>query len=355
MEFFNQDDRTALEAKEYVQSLAFGPIAFQASRALANLGILDLVENGRPQGVTLEDVAAGANLPVYGTRVLLAAGLGIGLLTVEQDRFHLTKAGYFLLHDAMTRVNVDFVNDICYAGMMGLEKSVLEGKPAGLTAFGAWPTIYEALSHLPETARASWLKFDHFYSDAAFPDALPIVFRSAPRRILDVGGNTGRWASQCVRYSKDVQVCIADLPGQLKMAEAELRKQEGNARITFFPINVLAPETEFPSGFDAIWMSQFLDCFSEDQIRSILGKCRKGMDAKSRLFILEPFWNRQRFRAGAFSLQMTSLYFTAMANGNSQIYESGLFLSLLKESGFLIEEQFDHLGVSHSLILCRPS
>ena len=55
---------------------------------------------------------------------------------------------------------------------------------------------------------------------------------------------------------------------------------------------------------------------------------------------LEPFWDRQKFRASAFSLQMTSLYFTAMANGNSQMYASGLFLSLLKDAGFAVEEQY---------------
>ena len=237
--------------------------------------------------------------------------------------------------------------------MSALEKSVVEGKPAGLKEFGDWTTIYEALSQLPDTAKASWLKFDHYYSDAAFPEVLPLVFKSKPRRILDVGGNTGKWAMRCVQYSKDVQVCIADLPGQLNMAREKIQNHEWSARITCFPVNVLDQNSEFPSGFDAIWTSQFLDCFSEDQIRFILAKCRKAMDCQSRLFILEPFWDRQRFRAAAFSLQMTSLYFTAMANGNSQMYHSDLFLSLLKDSGFVIEEQFDHLGVSHSLVICK--
>ena len=353
MELFNKDNRTALEAKEYVQFLAFGPIAFQAARALVNLGILSLVEKARSAGAIVEVVARETNLTAYGVRILLEAGLGIGLLTVEAGRFHLTKAGHFLLHDEMSRINLNFVNDVCYRGMSNLEKSILEGKPAGLKEFGDWTTIYEALSQLPDAAKASWLKFDHYYSEAAFPAALPLVFKSAPRRILDVGGNTGRWALRCVQFSEDVQVCIADLPGQLDMAREKIQNQAQSARITYFPVNVLDQKSEFPSGYDAIWMSQFLDCFSEDEIRFILAKCRKAMSPQSRLFILEPFWDRQRFRAAAFSLQMTSLYFTAMANGNSQMYHSSLFLSLLQDSGFGIENQFDHLGISHSLIVCK--
>jgi hypothetical protein len=36
------------------------------------------------------------------------------------------------------------------------------------------------------------------------------------------------------------------------------------------------------------------------------------------------------------------------------MYHSRLLLSLIRESGFEIEEQFDQLGVGHSLIVSRP-
>ena len=355
MNFFKQDHRTAVEAKEYAQFLAFAPMAFQASRALVKLGLLAAVEKSRPRGITSAEAAEKTGLTVYGARVLLEAGLGIGLVTLHDDRFLLTRTGHFLLHDEMTRVNFDFVNDVCYHGAFELEKSVREGRPEGLKVFGEWPTIYEALSQLPEPVRESWLKFDHYYSDAAFDAVLPIVFKHPPRRLLDIGGNTGRWAQRCVNFSPTVQVCIADLPGQLKMAEAATRHQPGGDRISGHPINLLEPDSALPENCDAIWMSQFLDCFSEEQIRLILGKCRRVLPPAGRMFILEPLWDRQKFLAAAFSLQFTSLYFTAMANGNSQMYHSELFLSLIRESGFEIEEQFDHLGVGHSLIVSRPA
>ena len=38
--------------------------------------------------------------------------------------------------------------------------------------------------------------------------------------------------------------------------------------------------------FDAVWMSQFLDCFSEEQIVSILRRAAKVMDSGSRLYIM---------------------------------------------------------------------
>lgn len=353
--FFQQDTLTAVQAKEHAQFLAFAPIAFQAVRSLVNLGVLAAVEKARPHGLSSDQAAAETGLSNYGARVLLEAGLGLGLLTIDGEKFRTTRAAWFVLHDQMTRVNFDFVNDVCYRGAFDLEESVREGKPVGLKAFGEWPSIYEALAHLPPHIRASWLRFDHFYSDAAFDSALSIVFKTRPRRLLDIGGNTGRWALRCVRHSPDVRVCIADLPGQLQMAEAETRTQPGGDRISGFATNILDPDSTLPDDFDAIWMSQFLDCFSEEQIRAILAKCRRAINPAGRVFILEPLWDRQKFQAAAFSLQFTSLYFTTMANGNSQMYNSRLLLSLVLASGFEVEEQHDDLGVGHTLLVCRPA
>jgi hypothetical protein len=52
---------------------------------------------------------------------------------------------------------------------------------------------------------------------------------------------------------------------------------------------------------------------------------------------------------------MTSLYFTAIANGTSQMYRSDTFLACVREAGLEIEQQHDNLGVSHTLLVCRPA
>ena len=48
------------------------------------------------------------------------------------------------------------------------------------------------LAQLPDQVQKSWFEFDHYYSDNAFPEVLPIVFANKPKRLLDVGGNTGK-------------------------------------------------------------------------------------------------------------------------------------------------------------------
>jgi hypothetical protein len=231
-----------------------------------------------------------------------------------------------------------------------LQESIKSGKPEGLKVFGDWPTIYPGLTHMPEPARTSWSEFNCYYSRQAFPDALPIVFATSPRRLLDIGGNSGTWALQCVAHDPDVHVTIVDLPGQTSIARENARENGAEDRIDTVDMNLLEPEQQLPVGADTIWMSQFLDCFPESQIRTILDRCAEIMNEDSSMFILETFWNRQEFDAAAYSINATSLYFTCLANGTSRMYHSEDFIGIAKAAGFGVVAQHDNLGVGHTLL-----
>ncbi len=170
--------------------------------------------------------------------------------------------------------------------------------------------------------------------------------------MLDIGGNTGKFAIKCVQFDPDVHVTMMDLPGQLEIAKANIEKLGLSDRISFHPANILDKTQKFPKGYDAIWMSQFLDCFSDSEITSILKRCDEAIDNNAKVYILEPFWDKQRFKTAAFSLQMTSIYFTAMANGNSQMYYSETFLKLIEKAGLKVEEETNQVGVCHTLLKC---
>jgi ubiquinone/menaquinone biosynthesis C-methylase UbiE len=345
---------TAIQAMDEAQKIAFGPVVFQATRVLRNSGILSVIEDSNG-GLLQDEIVAQVKLSTYGVRVLLEAGLSIGLLDCKDGKYTNTKTGYFILKDKLTQVNMDFVHDVCYKGMFFLEESIMNGKPEGLKVFGDWPTIYGALANgsLPEKVLKSWFDFDHYYSDFAFPELLPLIFQHKPTRMLDIGGNTGKWALQCFEYDPDVTMTIMDLPGNVNTASAQLEEKGFAHRIDFYPCNVLDESQPFPSGFDAIWMSQFLDCFSEEEIISILKRCKGALAANGYVYIVELLWDRQRFRASAFSVVQTSLYFTAMANGNSQMYSSEVLIKCIEEAGFEIVDQKDQIGVSHTLLTCK--
>jgi hypothetical protein len=353
MNFFSKDKKSAFEAKETAQWIAFGPVIFQAARTLRNSGILMEIENSGICGLTIAEITEKVNLPLYGVRVLLESGLSMGLILVNEKKYTLAKTGYFILHDPLTRTNMDFIHDVNYKGLFDLDKSIETGTPVGLKEFGEWTTIYEGLSQLPEHVQKSWFSFDHFFSDDAFPLVLPKVYKNGIKKILDVGGNTGKWAIASSRFSPDIQVTIMDLPGQLNVARKKIDDLGLSDRISFSPVNILDEAVKFPTGFDAVWMSQFLDCFSEAEIVSILKRCHDAISDDGCVFILEPFWDKQRFEIAAFCLHQTSLYFTALANGTSQMYSAETFLACVQEAGFDIAEQTDNIGLSQTLLKCK--
>jgi len=354
MEFFKRDKKTAFEAKEAAQWIAFGPMIFQAARVLRISGILNLIEESGTEGIEIASVVEKLNLPLYGVRVLLESGLSIGLVLVNDGKYTLAKTGHFILHDPLTIANMDFVHDVCYKGMFALDESIFTGKPAGLKEFGEWQTIYEGLSQLPEHVQKSWFQFDHFFSDNAFPLVLPMIYKKGGvKKLLDIGGNTGKWAIASANYAPDISITIMDLPGQLNVAKQKVSDLGLDDRISFLPVNLLDPEQEIPTGFEAIWMSQFLDCFSEAEIISILKRCADAIDEDGCIYILEPYWDKQKFEIAAFCLHQTSLYFTAFANGTSQMYSAETFFACVGAAGLYIEEQTDKIGLSQTLIKCR--
>jgi hypothetical protein len=274
------------------------------------------------------------------------------MLSLEGEHYRLTKVGYLVLEDPMTRVNMDFVHDVCYRAFFHFEEAIRQGTPAGLKELGPWPTIYEGLSQLPEPIQQSWFAFDHYYSDGVFAEVLPHVFESRPARLLDVGGNTGKWALQCCRHDPQVQVTILDLPGQLAVAFENAAAAGLAHRIAGQTIDFRDAGAPLPAGFDVIWMSQFLDCFGEEEVISILRRAAAVMTPRTQLFILETFWDRQRYEAARYSVINTSLYFTAVANGNSKMYHSKRMQHCLAEAGLRVAAEVEPIGISHTLLRC---
>lgn len=355
---YTKETLSAREAQRLAEFIAFGPVIFQTARIMSKWGILEMLRNS-DSGMTIAEVAAEAKISEYAAKCLLEASLCIGIVLIDDDtdHFRLSKTGWFLINDPATRVNIDFNHDVNYLGWFDLDKALENGKPEGLKTLGDWPTVYEGLSSLPKHIQDSWFGFDHFYSDNSFDQALEIVFASKPKTLLDVGGNTGRWALRCVGHDNDVNVTILDLPQQIGMMKENVKGNPGAERIDGLGVNLLDESVEMPSDrkFEAVWMSQFLDCFSEEQIVSILRRAAKVMDADSRLYIMETLWDRQRFEPAALCLTLTSLYFTAIANGNSKMYHSEDMARLVKEAGLEVETIHDYLGQGHSIMVCKKS
>ncbi|MCX6062394.1 MAG: class I SAM-dependent methyltransferase [Campylobacterales bacterium] len=350
--FFDVSKMSAAQAQYEAQKIAFAPIVFQAVRVLRESGILKFLHENK-SGMSIDTVAQNLSMTPYAVTVLLESGFSAGVVSKDEEIFSLTKIGYFLLNDPMTRINMDYNHYVNYLGLYELDKAVESGEPAGLKVFGEWETIYPGLTSLPEDAKKAWFDFDHFYSDSAFGAALKIIGQKSPKRFLDIGGNTGRFSRLCAQTLLECHVTIVDLPQQLAVASVENEEAGLSERIDTYAADMLKEDTRLPSGYDAAWMSQFLDCFGEEDIVKILSKIECSIDDKGKIYILEPMWDRQKYETSAYCLINTSPYFTAMANGKSKMFNLGELTRCILKAGLVISEIHDNVGFCHSLIVCE--
>ena len=341
---FGGDKTKAYDAAAKAQALAFAPAFFQATLILRNKGVLNFL-NENDDGKTEKEIAIFCKLNDYSTRILLEAGEMAGILVFDESRYYLSKTGFLLISDEITKRNMNFINDVCYQGLFFLDKSIDEEKPVGLKVFGEWETIYEGLSKLPENVKKSWFEFDHYYSDSAFDEALEIIFADDKnKKILDVGGNTGRFAIKCAQFSNGAKITILDHEGQLHIAKENAKTAGFESEIDGFALNLLDHSKEFPKNYDAVWMSQFLDCFPPKDIIELLKRGKSALNKNGFLYIMEPFVDTQKHPQAKLSLIGTSLYFTAMANGTSRMYHCDEMIEYAEIAGLKLVEQFDGLG-----------
>jgi SAM-dependent methyltransferase len=336
------------------QELAFAPLLFHAAKLLRDRGLLERLGRNA-MGLGVEELAEASGISLYGVTVLAEAGLAARLLELEDGRYRLTRTGQLWQRDPLTRVNADFVADVCYRAAEALGESIDQQRPVGLEALGDWPTVYEALSQLPIRAKESWFRFDHFYSDASFPLLVGDVLGRSPRKVLDVGANTGRFALTLLAASPDVGLGLADLPQQLAICQSEVARVGEAGRVAYHPVDLLKGDLALPAGYDVIWMSQLLSCFSEPEIVHVLTAARRALGPDGRLFIVETLWDRQKNEVGKLCLLSTTLYFTAVANGRSRMYDEATLSRLVVAAGLEIESQRHGIGWGHSLLVCRPT
>lgn len=120
---YTKDSKSALEAQRLAHEIAFAPMVFQVSRLMLKFGIFALLDENN-DGLTQHEIAVRAHLSDYAAQVLLEASLSIGTVIVDDDKYRLTKAGWFLLNDKVVQANLDFNHDVNYLGLFRLDEAL---------------------------------------------------------------------------------------------------------------------------------------------------------------------------------------------------------------------------------------
>ena len=345
---------TAFEAISKAQFIACAPILFQAVYVLRKHHILSLLDESKV-GLTLKELGDRSDLSEYALSVLLEVAQSGQITELTPDnRYKLTKIGYFLENDHMTKMNFDFTKHVCYKAMDQLDEALTEHRPCGLAVFNKdWETIYPHISELPEDAKKAWFGWDHLYSQTSFAPAIDAIREQFnPAVIYDVGGNTGKFAIECCQRLDKVKVTILDLPSQIEMAQKNIAQNGLSDRVNFMAVDILA-NPQLKGEADIWWMSQFLDCFAPEHIHNILLCINKVIKPGAHVCILEPIADRQKFDAAKLAINAGSLYFSAVANGYSRFFTTAMLTKLIEDAGFRVEKIIDNLGISNSMFICK--
>ena len=93
-DIYAKERLTAIQAQRLAQEIAFAPVVFQISRLMVKFGILKLLLENK-QGLSLSEISERSKLSEYATQILLESSLTIGTILLKEEKFFISKAGYF--------------------------------------------------------------------------------------------------------------------------------------------------------------------------------------------------------------------------------------------------------------------
>src|SRR5574344_1832868 len=344
----NNHKQELINALTEAQKIAFAPLTFQAVGTMLELGMLKEIDTNP---ISANALIEKLNHSEYAIKTLLEVGESVGVVKNKDDIFEITPLGKAFLYDEMTRVNFNFVKDVCFLGASELSKSFNDKTPYGLKGlFKEGKTIYPYLSQLPDKVRKSWYEFDHYYSDNCF-DIIYEIIKNSPK-IFDIGGNMGALEKVCLKNNPNCDITMIDLAPNIDFIKDDIELKN----CKFHKSDVLDKINTLPKMSGCVVMSQFLDCFSKEQIKLILSRVKDFSEDNIKIYILEPFIDNQKYDGAKYSLVHNSLYFTCMANGCSKMYSKSDMEKLIFETGLRVGKTYEQVGIhDYTLLECVKS
>ena len=273
-------------------------------------------------GATAEEVAARCGLSPRGTRLLLDACAGLGLLVKEGDRYANAPAVALTLvpgapHD-LTRA-IRYNCDV-YAAWGRLPELVRTGKPVEP------PSLH--LGDNPDRTRCFVLSM-HGRAMGIGRAVVPMLDLAGCRNLLDLAGGPGTYAVLMAQANPGIQCTVLDLPPIVQVA-GELIAQAGMSS----RVRTLAGDYHtiaFPSDMDAITIFGALHQESPDAIRDILARAHAALRPGGRIFILDLMTDAthtQPVFSALFAINM------ALTTDNGWVFSDQEISTWLTEAGF---------------------
>lgn len=334
------------EAFDRFSLIVNGPALFNAIVTAVELDLFTHLE-ARP-GADLAALAEHAGVSPEKLRVLMFSLSSTGLVRPTDDGWCNTDlASEFLAHDGPDGWGhiLRGWHSLYYPAFGHLTAALRSDRNTALDAYpGEEATLYARLQHSPELEGVLHRAMSAFtlQSMSGLVDNADL---SGVRHLLDIGGGDGTTALTLVRRWPDLHITIVDLPSVAARA-GELSAHE---RITVVGADIF--EAELPAPADAVLFSHFLEVFSGEEIRTLLGKGFAALREGGRAWIYG--FNASPGEADGIYSARLALYLTALATGNGMTYPASDYEGWLRDVGFEAVGTLEGLPYEHGLTTGR--
>ena len=275
-------DRRRTEARLRLNRLAIGGWAAQVLFAANELGVFDVLSSDRR--LSADEVASELESNPDATRRLLGALVAIDLLEHRDGRFANRPAAEDHLVPGRPESMATWVSLIgdWSRTFGGLAESVRSGEPAELPE--------EHLGSSPEYTRRFILGM-HDYAIGPGRELAGHLDLSGRRRLLDVGGGAGTYSILVAEANRDLECVVFDLPEVVETAREVVAGHGLQERVSTVPGDYHSDD--FPSGFDAVLVSNVLHQEDWGSCLAILDKARVALEPGGLLVVQAMFLNER--------------------------------------------------------------
>jgi (2Fe-2S) ferredoxin/SAM-dependent methyltransferase len=252
--------------------------AFQPSRAVLTgieLDVFTGVSRGGEAGATAAEVARHAAADPRGIAALLDALAALGLLVKRAGRYrNAPAADTYLRAGAAHDARPALLHTVHLWERWGtLTESVRRGTAAiqpDLAARGPdWTEAFIAAMHRNATLRA--------------PIVVAALDLAGVRRLLDVGGGSGAYASAFARSSPDLVATVLDLPHVTPLTRRYVAASDVAERVRVVDGDL--GRDAFGSGFDLVFLSAVCHMLDGDGVVQLLRRARAALAPGGRVVI----------------------------------------------------------------------
>lgn len=328
-----------------ISRIAYG---FMASKAMFSALEIDLFGQLAGEGRTEEALVAATGIAPNRLRTLLAALVGIGLLSKEgaayrnapaSERYLVRNApAYFgdyyrfqidrQIYPALTRLG---------AGIAGDTERLAYHSLAGLTGDPEEADAFTRAQHAGSMGPALMLARSLDLSGA--------------RRLLDVGGGSGAFSIALCQRNPALQATVLDFPNVIDVARRFVAEAGLEQRIDF--VRADAVEGPWPAGQDIVLMSYLLSAMAESAIPLVMRNAWDALSRGGRLLVHDFMLDDDRSGPGPAALWFLQ-YLAGRVDGIS--FSAADLARQLRSHGY--EEVSDQVVIPEitRLVVCaRPS